>query len=97
MDSISFRFCIPLLGFGILVSQQTSQAYELNDKLSINAILAAAYQYQVVDPDDDLGRGAVPAQLEFSFAPTPLDMFAAKFGFAAGNGLNGQTSFILAP
>ena len=97
MDSISFRFCIPLLGFGILVSQQTSQAYELNDKLSINAILAAAYQYQVVDPDDDLGRGAVPAQLEFSFAPTPLDMFAAKFGFAAGNGLNGQTAFVLAP
>ena len=61
MDSLPFRFSIPLLLFGILVFQQTSQAYELNDKLSINAILAAAYQHQVVDPDDDLGRGAVPA------------------------------------
>ena len=97
MDSMTFRFCIPLLIFTILACQETAHAYELNDKLSISTILAAAYQYHAVDHDGDLGRGAVPVQLEIGFEPGPQDMFAAKFGFAAGNGLNGQTAFVLAP
>ena len=37
---------------------------EINDKLSIGGILAGAYQYQVVDNDEDKGRGAVPSQYQ---------------------------------
>jgi hypothetical protein len=72
-------------------------AYEINDKLSIGGILAGAYQYQAVDDDEDKGRGAVPFQAEISFTPDEKNEFFAKFGFAAGNGLNDQTGFNLAP
>lgn len=72
-------------------------AYEINDKLSIGGILAGAYQYQVVDNDEDKGRGAVPFQPEISFTPDEKNEIFAKFGFAAGNGLNDQTRFNLAP
>jgi porin len=72
-------------------------AYEINDKLSIGGILAGAYQYQAVDDDEDKGRGAVPFQGEISFTPDENNEFFAKFGFAAGDGLNDQTGFNLAP
>jgi hypothetical protein len=72
-------------------------AYEINDKLSIGGVLAGAYQYQFVDNDENKGRGAVPFQVEMSFTPDEKNEFFAKFGFAAGNGLNDQTSFTLAP
>ena len=71
--------------------------YDLTDKFSIGGVIAGAYQYQWVDGDDNLGRGALPFQPEFSFRPTENDEFFAKFGFAAGNGLNGVTDFYLAP
>jgi porin len=75
----------------------SSWAYEINDKLSIGGIIAGAYQYQAVDDDEDKGRGAVPFQLEINFTPDDNNEFFAKFGFAAGNGLNDQTAFNLAP
>ena len=71
--------------------------YDINDKLSIGGVLAGAYQYQWTDGDDDQGGGAVPFQPDFSFRPTEKDEIFAKFGFAAGNGLNGVTAFNLAP
>jgi porin len=71
--------------------------YDLTDKFSIGGVMAGAYQQQRVDGDDNLGRGALPFQPEFSFRPTEQDEFFANFGFAAGNGLNGVTGFNLAP
>lgn len=75
----------------------SSWAYEIDDKLSIGGIIAGAYQYQAVDDDEDKGRGSVPFQAEISFTPDENNEFFAKFGFAAGNGLNEQTSFNLSP
>jgi hypothetical protein len=72
-------------------------AYDITDKFSIGGVIAGAYQYQSVDGDGNLGRGAVPFQPEFSFRPTENDEIFVKFGFAAGNGLKGVTEFNLAP
>lgn len=76
-------------------------AYEINDKLSIGGVLAGAYQYQSISPEfeefENSGRGALPVQPEISFTPTDKDQIFAKFGFAAGNGLNKKSPFLLAP
>jgi Carbohydrate-selective porin, OprB family len=81
----------------LLFVSGTASGYDLTDKFSIGGVIAGAYQYQGVDGDDNLGRGALPFQPEFSFRPTEQDEIFAKFGFAAGNGLNGVTGFNLAP
>jgi len=73
------------------------QGAEITDQLSINTAIAAIYQYQDVNGDDNQGRGALPVQLEFNYAVDRQNVFAAKIGFAAGNGLNGITGFNLAP
>ena len=72
-------------------------AYDITDKFSIGGVMAGAYQYQSGDDIDDKGRGTLPFQPEISFRPTGRDELFAKFGFAAGNGLNGTTEFNLAP
>jgi porin len=71
--------------------------YDLTDKFSVGGVLAGAYQHQTGDEIEDKGRGAIPFQPEFSFRPTERDEVFSKFGFAAGNGLNGATEFNLAP
>ncbi len=73
------------------------QAYDLNEQFSVGGIMAGAYQYQWVDDDDNKGRGSVIFQPEMSFRPNDNNEFFAKFGFGAGNGLNGVTNFNLAP
>lgn len=73
---------------------------DITDKLSIEGVLAGAYQYQdLSDALDftDTGRGAMPFDLEISFRPTEKDELFAKLGFAAGNGLNNVSPFILRP
>ena len=75
----------------------TALGYDLTDKFSIGGVMSGAYQQQWVDGDDNLGRGALPFQPEFSFRPTEQDEFFVNFGFATGNGLNGKTDFNLAP
>jgi len=96
MKMTLFRL-IGFIGFGWVFFISNSYAYDITDKFSIGAILAGAYQNQWVDGDDNTGRGAIPFQPRFSFRPTGKDEFFAKFGFAAGNGLNGATQFKLAP
>jgi hypothetical protein len=81
----------------LLFLNGTVSGYDLTDKFSIGGVIAGAYQQQWVDGDDNLGRGALPFQPEFSFRPTEYDEIFAKFGFAAGNGLKGVTDFTLAP
>ena len=86
-----------VLIFFSLLFHETVLGYDITDKFSIGGVLSGAYQYQWVDGDDDKGRGALPFQAELSFRPTERDEILAKFGFAAGNGINGVTNFNLAP
>lgn len=72
-------------------------AYDITDKFSIGGVLSGVYQYQWAEGDDNKGRGALSFQPELSLRPTERDEIFAKFGFAAGNGLNGVTRFNLAP
>jgi hypothetical protein len=75
-----------------------ARAYDVNEQLSVNLLLAGAGQCQEVTGGGDDGcRGAVPVRPEIFFNPTRQDQFFVKFGFAAGNGLNPVSPFALAP
>ena len=85
--------------FGLLQAAN-ALAIDVTDKLSIEGVLAGAYQYQDLSNDPDLtgkGRGALPFQPEISFRPTEKDELFAKLGFAAGNGLNNISPFVIRP
>ena len=71
--------------------------YDLTDKFSISGVLAGAWQYLEVDQEgiDDGPKAAVPFQPELSFRPYKNSELLAKFGFAAGNGLNNKSPFAL--
>lgn len=85
----------------VLFNETRCLAWEITDRLSIDGILAGAYQYQEVSdaPEfEDKGRGTVKMEPEFSFTPTENDQLFAKLGFARGNALNGDNSpFFLDP
>ena len=86
----------------LLLCRIDAGAYDITDKFSIGGIMAGAYQYQWLGDDasaeaDDIGRGAVNFEPEFSFRPNIKNEIFIKFGFGAGNGLNGVTDFSLAP
>jgi porin len=85
------------LGIGLITFISNSYAHDITDKLSIGGILAGVYQYQDLNNGDSLGRGALTFQPWLSFRPTGNDEIFAKFGFAAGNGLNDITPFNLLP
>lgn len=87
-------------------------AYDLNDRFFINGTLAGTGQCQNVSAHlpldfydhegsweafDNACRGAVPLQLEASFHPNNANEFFVKFGFAAGNGLNEDSPWVLVP
>ena len=70
------------------------------DKVTFGGIIAGAYQYEGVSGSqnaEDFGRGALPLQPELSIKPTEADEVFLKFGFAAGNGVNTENQFVLAP
>ncbi len=89
-------FNLPVI-FILFLLQSSAIGYDITDKFSVGGVLAGAYHYQIGDDIDNKGRGAIPFQPEFSFRPTERDEIFAKFGFAAGNGLNGVAEFNLAP
>ena len=77
-----------------------AHAYDVNDKLSINGVLAMAAQCQELSDApgfDNRCETAAPFQPEFSFRPTPQDEVFFKLGFAAGTGLNGNSPFNIPP
>lgn len=77
-----------------------AQAFDINDQFAFNGLLAGAFQCQQVsglEDDQDVCRGAVPFQPEILYTPTEQDQFFVKFGFAAGNGLNDKSPFVLTP
>jgi len=90
-----FRF-ISLIWSVLVVVISNSYAYDLTDKFSIGGIMAGVYQGQWVDGDDNRDRGAFNFEPEFSFRPNDNNEIFAKFGFGAGNGLNGVSNFNLA-
>ena len=85
---------ITLLGF-----TSHALAVDINEKLSIGGVIGGAYQYQSVNDTDaeSAGRGGLSIQPEISYRPTDKNELFAKFGFAAGNGLNEISPFALAP
>jgi porin len=85
---------IILLGF-----TSHALAVDINEKLSIGGVMGGAYQYQSVNNTDadNAGRGGLSIQPEISYRPTDKNELFAKFGFAAGNGLNEISPFVLAP
>jgi porin len=82
-----------------LAAAAPAAAYDVNENLSIGVTLAAAGQCQSGPGDDapDCCRGAVPFQLEGAFRPAEGHELGFKLGFAAGNGLNPVSPFVLAP
>jgi porin len=82
------------------MTAQPALAYEINEQLSISGILAGAFQCQDVSGapgSTSTCKGAVPFQPELSFRPTGADEVFIKLGFAAGNGLNKDSPFVIAP
>jgi len=86
-----------VLMLSIILNSLPAFGYDINDKFSIGGIMAGAYQYQWVDGDENKGRGAFNFEPEVSFKPNEQNQIFAKFGFGAGNGLNRETNFNLAP
>ncbi len=78
----------------------TAWAFDINEQLELNGLLAGAGQCQEVTGDPEaknLCRGALVFQPEVFYNPTKQDQFFFKFGFAAGNALNPDSPFVLAP
>jgi porin len=83
-----------------LVTGGPVHAYDVSESLSIGGTLGGAYQCLSVSGDsdsDDACRGAVPFQAEVGFRPSETNELFFKLGFAAGNGLNPVSPFLLAP
>lgn len=70
------------------------------NKVSIHGVLSGAYQYESPSSPqsaESFGRGAVAFQPEVSIMPTDQDEILFKFGFPAGNGVNGETQMVIPP
>jgi hypothetical protein len=81
--------CCGLFDFSPAVAVDSKQ-------VEFTGIMAAAGQNQSLsnqEAGDDTTNGAYVFQPEISVKPTAVDEFAVKFGFAAGNGLNGYSPF----
>jgi hypothetical protein len=80
--------------------QEGSGPLEGINEITFSGVIAGAYQDESVSgtpEDDDFGRGALAFQPEVSIKPTETDEIFFKFGFAAGNGLNTEHPFAMAP
>jgi len=91
------RLSVLALSMAIVVSP--AWAYDLNENLSINLTLAATGQCQSLTNGDapDSCRGGLPLQLEGLYRPAKEHELGLKLGFAAGNGLNTISPFVLLP
>jgi porin len=98
-DRRPYRPTLPKLATALVLIPAIAPAYEVNDQLEINALVAGAYQCQQIDGDaaQDLCRGGGAFQPEVFYNPTKVDQLFVKLGFGAGNGLNQTSPFVLAP
>lgn len=84
----------------LLLPLTAVQAYDLNEKFSVAGILAGSIQCQNLSNAPGFSNRcatALPFQTEFSYRPTQRNELYLKLGFAAGNGINGQSPFLIAP
>jgi hypothetical protein len=94
---------VPLLATMLAFSPPpggTAVAYDINDQLKSNALVAGAFQCQEssgVDGADNACRGAAPSQPELLYNPTEQNQVFVKLRFAAGNGLNPVSPFVRVP
>jgi hypothetical protein len=97
-----FRLGCLLTVLGIFVLPGKGFGYEISDKLSIGGVMAGIGQYQSISDApgfENEGRGLLLFEPEISYTPTDNDELFAKFGFGAGNGLDGegQSPFVIPP
>lgn len=85
-----------LLVFGVPVK---AKAYEVNEKLSIEANLTGVYQWLDKRKGDfkDEEKGSVVLDARVTFKPTEKDEFSVRGSFAKGNGLKKVSPFKLSP
>ncbi|MDA8141309.1 MAG: carbohydrate porin [Desulfobacteraceae bacterium] len=90
-----------IAGIWLLFCCSQAMAVEINDKISIDGVLAGAYQHQSLSDApgyEDSGRGGLAFQPSINMKLTDIDEVHAKFGFGAGNGLaDGTSPFNLNP
>jgi hypothetical protein len=88
------------LGLALPLWHTAARAYDVNDKLSIGGVLATTVQCQELSDAPGFSNTcetSAPLQPEFSFRPTEADEVFFKLGFAAGEGINGNSPFVIAP
>jgi len=101
MKKLKLGFLLAILGVFLMAG--SGFGYEINDKFSIGGIIAGIGQYQSISdaPQDceSEGRGLILFEPEISFTPTDNDELFVKFGFGAGNCLDGEgrSPFMIAP
>ena len=86
-----------LIGF---IQATNVLAIEITDRVSIEGVLAGAFQSQDLRDAPEYtksARGAVSFQPEIIYKPTQKDELFAKLGFAKGNALNDVLPFVLKP
>ncbi|MEW6571673.1 MAG: carbohydrate porin [Nitrospirota bacterium] len=79
-----------LIFSAFLISTNRVLAYDLTEKLSMDAMLTGTYQHGEtrVKETNSTGRGAAALDLGINFHPTEVDEFQLTLSYAAGNGLN---------
>ncbi len=85
---------------GILGVASQAPAFEVSNQLTLNGVLAGAYQCQQVRGSpgaENACRGALVLQPELAYAPMLAGLVFVKLGFGVGNGLNAISPFELAP
>jgi hypothetical protein len=88
------------LALVLLLLDTAAHAYDVSDKFSAGGLLAGAIQCQHLSNAEGFSNSceaAAPFQAEFSFRPTDNNEVFFKLGFAAGNGINGNSPFIIPP
>jgi hypothetical protein len=92
-------FLFNLFMFTLFFLSSEVGAYDLNDKLTIEGSLSGVYQYGSFDDKNanDTGRGSSILDLGVCFHPTEKDEFFILMSYAAGNGLNEVSPFVLSP
>ncbi len=83
----------------VMAAVTPARAIDVNDKLSINGVAAAAVQCQEIDGAGgrDECRGGLSFQPEVSVNDEGDNSLFFKFGFGGDNGLNPVSPFALAP
>ncbi len=100
-NSFKFYFHVSVAML-VLLFQTNVYGYDVTEQFSVGGVLAGNWQFLQGDEDqfgediDDGPKATVVIQPEMSFRPYDNGELFAKFGFAANNGLNVKSAFVLA-